>query len=348
MFQNLIFDWSGTLVDDLGPVLDATNAVFVQYGIPPLDREQFRRRFRLPYDQFYSEVLPEVPLTELEAHFRPAFASSQAPVTVLPHAREKLEWCARLGIRMFVLTSMDPQAFAQQLDEFGFGRFFEATYSGVLDKRAVIHRILEDHRLNPAETAFVGDMTHDVETARHGGISSIAVLTGYNHPEQLAVVRPDITVPDLGVLRNLFQRPHATARPVATVGALIHRDDGHILMIRTHKWNHKWGIPGGKIRRGETSADALHREILEETSLLIDPPRFVMVQDCIDSPEFMRPAHFLLLNYVARARTHEVALNDEAEEFLWLPPAEALRLDLNQPTAVLLDEVLKRGILSHA
>ena len=348
MFQNLIFDWSGTLVDDLGPVIDATNAVFDIYGVPPLDREQFRRRFRLPYDEFYSEVLPHVPLTELEAHFRPAFASSLTPVTVLPHAREKLEWCAALGIRMFVLTSMDPDAFSRQLDEFGLSRFFEATYSGVLDKRALIHRILADHHLDPAETAFVGDMTHDVETARHGGISSIAVLTGYNHPEQLARVRPDITVPDLGVLRSLFQRRHHPPRPIATVGALIHRDDGRVLMIRTHKWHNKWGIPGGKIRRGEPATDALHREIAEETSLLIDPPQFIMVQDCINSPEFMRPAHFLLLNYLARARTHNVTLNDEAEEFAWLPPGEALQLDLNQPTAVLLAEVLQRGILPNA
>jgi phosphoglycolate phosphatase-like HAD superfamily hydrolase/ADP-ribose pyrophosphatase YjhB (NUDIX family) len=347
MFHNLIFDWSGTLVDDLGPVLDATNAVFDIYGVPPLDREQFRRRFRLPYHEFYSEVLPDVPLSELEAHFRPAFAASHAPVTVLPHAREKLEWCAHRGIRMFVLTSMDPDAFAQQLHDFGFDRFFEATYSGVLDKRALIHRILADHRLDPAETAFVGDMTHDVETARHGGISSIAVLTGYNHPEQLAHVRPDLTVPDLGVLRTLFQRHHSPSRPIATVGALIHRDDGRVLMIRTHKWNNKWGIPGGKIRRGEASIDALHREILEETSLLIDPPRFIMAQDCIDSPEFMRPAHFLLLNYLARARTHDVSLNDEAEEFAWLTPDEALRLDLNQPTAALLAEILRHEILPN-
>jgi phosphoglycolate phosphatase len=348
MFHNLIFDWSGTLVDDLGPVIDATNAVFEKYGIAPLDREQFRRRFRLPYHEFYSDVLPHVPLHELEAHFRPAFESSLAPVTVLPHAREKLEHCASLGIRMFVLTSMDPDAFSRQLKEFGFEHFFEATYSGILDKRALIHRILTDHQLDPADTAFVGDMTHDVETARHGGISSIAVLTGYNHPELLASARPDITVPDLGVLRSLFQRPHSSSRPIATVGALIQRDDGRILMIRTHKWNNKWGIPGGKIERGEPTLAALHREVLEETSLLIDPPQFVMVQDCIDSPEFMRPAHFILLNYIARAQTHEVILNDEAEEFSWLSPAQALQLDLNHPTAVLLAEAIQRGILADA
>jgi len=348
MFRNLIFDWSGTLVDDLGPVIEATNAVLEKYGIDALDREGFRRRFRLPYPEFYSELLPHVPLNELEAHFRPAFDAATTPVFVLPHAREKLDWCAALGIRSFVLTSMDTKAFERQMDEFGLRGHFEATYSGVLDKREVILQILETHRLNPAETAFIGDMTHDVETARHGGVSSIAVLTGYNHPEILASAKPDITVPDLGVLRSLFERRQLSAsRPIATVGALIHDGYGKVLMVRTHKWSNLWGIPGGKIKRGEPTLHALRREILEETALTIEEPRFVLVQDCIDSTEFMRPEHFILLNYVARAKTTEVNLNDEAEEFRWLAPSEALDLNLNQPTRVLLQEAVAHNLIPH-
>ncbi len=212
MFNNIIFDWSGTLVDDLGPVLEATNAVLGRYGINPLDREGFRRQFRLPYREFYEEMLPMVPLEELEDHFRLAFATAATPVTVLPHAREKLDWCAASGIRTFVLTSMDADAFREQLEQFGFGHYFEATYAGVLDKREVIHQILQDQGLDPARTAFVGDMTHDIETARHGGIASVAVLTGYHHSEVLAAVRPDLTVPDLKVLRELLGRGRANRR----------------------------------------------------------------------------------------------------------------------------------------
>lgn len=348
MFRNLIFDWSGTLVDDLGPVIEATNAVLGKYDVAALDREGFRRAFRLPYREFYAEQLPHVPLEELEAHFRPAFDAAVTPVTVLPHAREKLEWCSALGIRAFVLTSMDTLAFERQMDDFGLRHHFEATYSGVLDKREVIHRILETHGLDPAETAFVGDMTHDVETARHGGISSIAVLTGYNHAEILAAVRPDLTVPDLGVLRGLLDRRRSEARPVATVGALIHDGAGHVLLVRTHKWGDRWGIPGGKIERGETSVAALRREMREETGIELCDIEFAMVQDCIDSAEFQRPEHFLLLNYVARGDSTAVHLNDEAEEFRWLTAADALALNLNQPTRFLLVEALERGLIPHA
>ena len=346
MFRNLIFDWSGTLVDDLGPVIEATNAVFERYHLPPFDRDRFRREFRLPYSEFYAEFLPDIPLAELEVHFRPAFSSAKSPVTVLPHAREKLEWCTHHGIRAFVLTSMDTQAFERQMDDFQLRQHFEATYSGVIDKRDMIHEIIERHRLKPQETAFVGDMTHDVETARHGGLSSIAVLTGYQHPEVLAAVRPDLTVPDLEALRALMHRQIA-ARPITTVGALIHDGAGKILMIRTHKWSGLWGIPGGKIKRGESSIDALKREVLEETKLHISEIGFVMNQDCIASPEFMHPEHFILLNYVARASSTDVHLNEEAEEFMWLSPAEALKLPLNTPTRVLLEETLARKLIPH-
>lgn len=345
MFRNLIFDWSGTLVDDMGPVIEATNAVLGKYGIAPYDREGFRRSFRLPYREFYEELLPGIDLEELEAHFRPAFDGAKSLVTVLPFAREKLEWAKARGLRMFVLTSMDADAFAKQLKDFGMEDFFEKTYAGVLDKRELIDQILDTHGLVKDETAFVGDMTHDIETARHGGISSIAVLTGYHHAEVLAEVRPDITVPDLGVLVKMFDKRKAE-RPIATVGALIHDGAGKVLMIRTHKWSDLWGIPGGKIERGESSERALEREISEETGLEISDIRFVLVQDCIDSPEFIRSEHFLLLNYLVKTDSHKVTLNDEAEEFAWVTLEDALKLDLNTATKILLDRVIDEKLLT--
>ncbi len=345
MLRNLIFDWSGTLVDDLAPVIGATNRVLRDHGLPELTREEFRRRFRLPFTEFYHEVLPGVPLEELDARFHETFVQLQHAVTPLPGAFEFLEYCRSSGRRLFLLSSIKREHWEEQSARLGVEPFFEQAYVAVMDKRAMIGRILQDHRLDPAETAFVGDMIHDVETARHGGVMSIAVLTGYDSIEKLTPSRPDMVVASLHELCRAMQSD-APARPTATVGALLHRE-GKVLMIRTHKWGHRWGIPGGKIRRGESSEAALRREILEETALPIDQLRFVMCQDAVDSPEFHLPAHFLLLNYLAEAAPGPVLLNHEAQEFAWLSPEEALALDLNHPTRVLLEEVLAQGWLER-
>lgn len=206
MFRNIIFDWSGTLADDLSLVIDATNTVLRHYGIAEYSKSEFKKNFRLPYPEFYAEVLPNIPLDELEDIFRAGFAESQEPVFLLPHAQQFLDHCRNQGIRCFALTSVDKKAFAHQIQELGVDSYFEEIYAGVHNKLHVIHKLMETHQLIPEETAFIGDMTHDIQTATHAGITSIAVLTGYQNAEQLSHAEPDIITPNLRVLKNLLHK----------------------------------------------------------------------------------------------------------------------------------------------
>ncbi|MEG2585835.1 MAG: HAD hydrolase-like protein [Akkermansia sp.] len=218
MFKNIIFDWSGTLVDDLALTLDASNYVFRQYGKEALSTEDFREEFQLPYPDYYAKILPDADLNELEDHFRQAFRISEAPVSILPHAREFMDWCQDRGIRCFALTSVDNKEFIIQARELGMLHYFEAVHAGIRHKDQHIHHLLNQHGLNPDETAFIGDMQHDIKTAHVGGITAIAVLTGYNNAKQLAQVEPDLIVPNLSVLRKLFRRFSST--PLGHLGHL--------------------------------------------------------------------------------------------------------------------------------
>ena len=69
MIRNIIFDWSGTLVDDLPAVWRATNFVFSQAGIAALTLEEFRAEFCLPFTRFYERYTPQVPQAQLEGWF---------------------------------------------------------------------------------------------------------------------------------------------------------------------------------------------------------------------------------------------------------------------------------------
>lgn len=353
VIRNIIFDWSGTLVDDLPAVLRATNHVFRMAGRKEISLDQFRAEFCLPFQPFYDRHLPEVPMAQLEVWFHERFREVQDSVEALPHARDFLVFCRGRGVRTFLLSTVHPDHWETQAARTGLGTFVDRPYVGVPDKRKVIHQVLIENGLAAHETLFIGDMQHDIETARHGGIGAVGVLTGFNKLDQLRAAGPDLIVEHLGELRGILERnamrlaptgPDAGSRPVATVGALIFDERGRVLMIRTQKWSHLWGIPGGKIKFGEDSIAALRREIKEETDLEIDDIQFVLVQDCIHSQEFYRDAHFLLLNYTGRrVGTTTVRLNEEAEEYRWVSLAEARELALNTPTKILLEAVAARG-----
>jgi phosphoglycolate phosphatase-like HAD superfamily hydrolase/ADP-ribose pyrophosphatase YjhB (NUDIX family) len=360
VIRNIIFDWSGTLVDDLPAVLKASNFVLAQAGQPEMSLEQFRAEFSLPFTNFYDRHTPDVPLAQLEKWFHGSFRQAQGSVVELPHAREFLEFCRAKKFRTFLLSAIHTDHFNAHCRVTGFDVFLDKHYTNVRDKRETINELLRENDLRADETLFIGDMEHDIEAAHHGGVHSCAVLTGYNTLEQLRAAQPDLIVEHLRELRGVLEQNDLNLQPLmkkfeesrpplATVGALIFNAKNEVLVIRTHKWSDKWGIPGGKIKWGETSEAALRREILEETGLKISGIQFVLVQDCIHSKEFYRDAHFVLLNYTCRcvAKNPRVVLNDEGREFRWAKLAGAKKMKLNKPTKILLAAVSKPKITNR-
>ncbi|HOK79158.1 MAG TPA: HAD hydrolase-like protein, partial [Verrucomicrobiota bacterium] len=104
VIRNVIFDWSGTLVDDLPAVLEASNYVFAMAGVPKMDLDQFRREFCLPFTKFYDRYVPHVPISQLEEWFHDAFRRCRHMVAEIPHAREFLEFCREHRLRTFLLS----------------------------------------------------------------------------------------------------------------------------------------------------------------------------------------------------------------------------------------------------
>ena len=211
MFRNLIFDWSGTLCDDMALTIEATNYVLKQYNRAPLDRCAFRNEFQLPYPDYYAVKIPEAKLEDLENYYRYAFDHSTTGVTLIPHAKEFVQFCRARGIRCFILTSMDPKAFSEQATQLGMYDYFEHIHSGIHNKEHYIATLMQQHGLDPQQTAFIGDMQHDIRAAHCAGITGIGVLTGYNNPTQLAEAAPELTVPDLSALRKLMATAPAPA-----------------------------------------------------------------------------------------------------------------------------------------
>ncbi len=124
MIKNLIFDWSGTLANDLACVLHATNVTLEHFGKSTLSEADFRECFRLPFTEFYEEVLPGVELEELQRLYRCHFPDD-GEVPILEHAREMLVYGAGTGRRLVLLSSAPREHFEKQA-RFSYSEKYEA------------------------------------------------------------------------------------------------------------------------------------------------------------------------------------------------------------------------------
>lgn len=120
--------------------------------------------------------------------------------------------------------------------------------------------------------------------------------------------------------------------PEPTVGALIINKEGKMLLVKSNKWNNKYVIPGGHIELGETMEQALKREIKEENGLDIYNIKFLIFQEFIFDNLFWKKKHFIFFDFSCRTDSNEVKLDEEGQEYLWVEPEKALKMDVEPYT----------------
>lgn len=103
----------------------------------------------------------------------------------------------------------------------------------------------------------------------------------------------------------------ATARPVVGVGAIIFDDDNRVLLIERGRPPAEglWSVPGGKLERRETLAQAVAREVREETGLVVEVGALACVVER-SSDDF----HYVILDYFARVVGGSLAPASDARD----------------------------------
>lgn len=119
---------------------------------------------------------------------------------------------------------------------------------------------------------------------------------------------------------------------VVAVGGIIEYEparpkrEKEVLLVKTHKWGNQYSIVGGKVRRNERLEDALVREIKEETGLDAGVGGHICTFDQIkNSGYYLSGIQHIFVDKVVRVDSKKVRLNEEAQDYIWMPPQIALR-----------------------
>ncbi|MFA7244657.1 MAG: nucleotide exchange factor GrpE [Candidatus Magasanikbacteria bacterium] len=132
---------------------------------------------------------------------------------------------------------------------------------------------------------------------------------------------------------------------IPSVGMYIENKKGELLLVKSHKWDDKYAVPGGKIKYGETAVQAVERELYEEVGLKAKSVEFVDNIDMIKDPEFIyKPeAHYVSRRFQVIVSNTDVVLNNEAESFEWVAPEEILKRD---DVVTIVKDYVKQHMLS--
>lgn len=108
-------------------------------------------------------------------------------------------------------------------------------------------------------------------------------------------------------------------QPIVGVGAVIFHE-GRVLLIQRGQapMQGEWSLPGGALEIGETLEEGVKREVLEETSLVVEPVAMVEVFDRIARDDGGRVQfHYVLVDYLCRVAGGQAACGSDAVDLRW-------------------------------
>jgi phosphoglycolate phosphatase len=223
--RHVLWDWNGTLVDDVRASVGAMNELLVARNLPTLSLEQHRATFGFPVQVYYDalgfdwsrETFGDAVADYLQAYTRPL---SQA--TLAPGAREAVEALAFRGVRQSVLSATEQGQLRLQAARFSGLDAIEA-WVGQSDAsaRGKVGRglaYLEAHGVSAAHTVLVGDTLHDVEVAEALGCRCLLVGIGHQSVPRLRASGAPVCT-DLSMVAELLGDAVSARRGCTSVRA---------------------------------------------------------------------------------------------------------------------------------
>jgi mutator protein MutT len=130
--------------------------------------------------------------------------------------------------------------------------------------------------------------------------------------------------------------------PIVGVGAVIVNDGKAIIIKRANDpYKGQWSIPGGRVELGESLADAVRREMREETGLDVEVGPLIEVFERIqrDADQRIR-YHFVIVDYLCTCVGGELCASDDAEEAAWVTGEDLAHYDIRESAIA----VIRKGL----
>lgn len=190
--MHIVWDWNGTLFDDLHVVVASVNEGLATMGAAPIDLDGYRSHYTRPVKLFYDKLLDRElsgeEWTEIDRVFHDSYRRALVKARLTEDAREALDQAARGGNTQSLLSMFPHPDLVPLVKKLGIEAYFDRidglSEGSPGDMKA---QYLERHlRLltageDPSRVVVIGDTPDDATAAQHVGARPILYDGGSHH-----------------------------------------------------------------------------------------------------------------------------------------------------------------------
>lgn len=185
----ILWDWNGTLLDDLDLCLDALNRLLARHGYPQrYDHDGYRAIFGFPIQDYYTRAgfdFTKDSFAELAKDYMDYYIPAAEACTLMPGAQQTLSAFQTAGVRQVILSASPLTTLQAQVAQRGitgcFDRLLGLDDIYAKSKIETGLRYLAESGFDPAHAVMIGDTTHDFEVAQALGVRCV-LQTGGHQP----------------------------------------------------------------------------------------------------------------------------------------------------------------------
>ncbi len=193
--QQIIWDWNGTILNDVDHAVKTMNALLAEHSLPSLDRSRYQQVFEFPVIRYYEALgfdFEKETFQSLCHRIVDKFMGGVSELPLIDGIEQLLNDLHASGLKQSILSATDQANLESMVAHFKLGDLFTHVF-GINNKLA--HSKIDRGRelmslseIDPKNTVIIGDTLHDLEVANELGVDAILVGHGHQCPIKLAKV----------------------------------------------------------------------------------------------------------------------------------------------------------------
>ena len=189
MYQTILWDFNGTILNDVAIGIDSINTLLRRRNLPLIEgEERYRERFRFPIIDYYTELgFDKTEYDILAIEWIEQYLSRVPLAPVQDGIIDVLDALKTAGKRQIILSASETAQLRKQVSELGIAPYFSDILGldNIHAKSKVEMAIEWKKRTDAGKMILIGDTDHDAATAKAIGADCVLLAAGHQSLKRL-------------------------------------------------------------------------------------------------------------------------------------------------------------------